>query len=137
MEVMLSWMTHVYMLKMLGMCMILEACTRLKNSGKFIDTEFTILSCDDEFYLPSALCSCIKYLLAESEYSSCGGRALGFGTYNHTIYGLEVYPKPKDRILNQDSPLERIYNHFSIYVPSHHYSVIRSEKFKLISKLIL
>ena len=108
----------------------------MKNSEKFIDTEFTILSCDDEFYLPSAFCSCIKYLLAESEYSSCGGRALGFGTYNYTIYGLEVYPKLKDRILNQDSPLERIYNHFSIYVPSHHYSVIRSEKFKLISKLV-
>ncbi len=109
---------------------------RLKNSGNFIDTEFTILSCDDEFYLPSALCSCIKYLLAESEYSSCGGRALGFGTYNNTIYGLEVYPKLKGHTLNQDSPLERIYNHFSIYVPSHHYSVIRSEKFKLISKLV-
>ena len=109
---------------------------RLKNSGNFIDTEFTILSCDDEFYLPSALCSSIKYLLTESEYSSCGGRALGFGSYNNKIYGVDVYPKLKDRILNQYTPLERIYNHFSIYVPSHHYSVIRSEKFKLISKLV-
>lgn len=109
---------------------------RLKNSGDYIDTEFTILSCDDEFYLPSSLCSCIKYLLEESEYSSCGGRALGFGTHNNKIYGVEVYPKLKDRVLNHDSPLERIYNHFYIYVPSHHYSVIRSEKFKLITKLV-
>ena len=113
MEVMLSWMTHVYMLKMLGMCMILELAREIEKFWKIYRHRIYNIDCDDDFYLPSALCSCIKYLLAESEYSSCGGRALGL-VLIITIYGLEVYPKLKGHTLNQDSPLERIYNHFNL-----------------------
>ena len=35
----------------------------------YIDTEFVILGSDDEFYLPSALSSCIEFLSKNSEYS--------------------------------------------------------------------
>jgi len=53
---------------------------RLLNSFKYIDTEFMILACDDEFYLPSALSKCINFLSSEPSFSCCGGRAVGFRT---------------------------------------------------------
>ena len=53
---------------------------RLLSSIKYIDTEFMILGSDDEFYLPSALSSCVAFLTKETSYSSCQGLALGFGT---------------------------------------------------------
>lgn len=107
---------------------------RLLSSINFIETEFVILAGDDEFYLPSALNSCIKFLTKETTFSSCGGRAIGFGYYKDKLYGNEAYPKAKDRCLDQDNIVERVHNHFSVYVPSHFYSVIRSEKYKKICK---
>ena len=35
---------------------------RLLSSPNYIDTEFMILACDDEFYLPSALSTCVEIL---------------------------------------------------------------------------
>ena len=52
---------------------------RLLSSINYIDTEFMILGTDDEFYLPSALSSCVKFLSKDISFSSCGGRAIGFG----------------------------------------------------------
>ena len=107
---------------------------RLLSSINFIETEFVILAGDDEFYLPSALNSCIKFLTKENTFSSCGGRAIGFGYDKDKLYGNEAYPAAKDRCLDQDNAVERVHNHFSVYVPSHFYSVIRSDKYKKICK---
>ena len=106
---------------------------RLLNSVKHIDTEFMILAADDEFYLPSALCSCINFLMKDNTYSSCGGRAIGFGFDNKkNIFGKQIYQKLKNLTLNQKSSKARITNHFSNYVPAHFYSVIKSNNWKKI-----
>ena len=106
---------------------------RLLSSINYIDTEFMILGTDDEFYLPSALCSCIKFLSINNSFSSCGGRAIGFGfDYKRKLFGKEAYSKLKNLSLDQDSATKRIHNHFSNYVPAHFYSVIRFEKWKKI-----
>ena len=107
---------------------------RLATSMNHVDTEFVILGCDDEFYLPSGLCSCIRFLTKEPDFSSCGGRALGFATNKNKLLGIQAYPKLKDLCLDQNLAFDRIYNHFSIYVPSHFYSVIRSSKYENIIK---
>ena len=107
---------------------------RLLSSINYIETEFMILSGDDEFYLPSALSACIKFLMKESSYSCCGGLAIGFSTYKQNIFGGSQYPELKNLSLDYDSASERIKSHFYNYVPAHFYSVVRSSKWKLICK---
>lgn len=108
---------------------------RLLNSFKYIKTEFMILGTDDDFYLPSALSSCVKFLSKENDYSSCGGCAIGFhATKSKKIFGKLYYPKLKNLSLDHHSASRRIKKHFSNYVPAHVYSVIRSDVWKIISK---
>jgi glycosyltransferase domain-containing protein len=105
---------------------------RLLSSAHLIDTEYMILGGDDEFYLPSALCSCVKFLLKDKTYYSCGGLAIGFRTMGKNLVGLAQYPKLKNLHLYHDSAIYRIHNHFSNYVPAHIYSVMRSVKWNII-----
>ena len=109
---------------------------RLLSSVNYIDTEFMILSCDDEFYLPSTLSACIDFLTKEESFSSCGGRAVGFFTIGEQVFGAEQYPKLRDFCLDQNNASDRIENHLSNYVPAHNYSVIRSNIWKKISEHI-
>lgn len=105
---------------------------RFLNSIKLIDTEFMMLGSDDEFYLPSAVSSCIKFLIAEPSYYSCGGRALAFGNDGKNYFGFEPYPKLKDLCLDNKNCFERIFKHFSVYVPAHIYSVMRTRNWNSI-----
>ena len=105
---------------------------RFLSTIDLIDTEFMMLAGDDEFYLPSALSSCIKFLKNEPTYYSCGGRALAFGHDGKNYFGFEPYPKLKDLSLDSNDPMERIFKHFSVYVPAHVYSVMRSSKWNII-----
>ena len=107
---------------------------RLLSSIDHIETEFMILSCDDEFYLPSALSRCIEFLTKHADFSSCGGRAVGFRTDKNKIFFSKQYTKSRDFKLNHENPEERIINHFSNYVPAHTYSVMKSSKWKKICK---
>jgi glycosyltransferase domain-containing protein len=109
---------------------------RLLTCIDYIDTEFMILSCDDEFYLPSALSSCIKFLTEEPSFSSCGGLAVAFLTEGKDIKGKIEYPEFKNFCLNDDNASERISKHFSNYAPAHIFSVMRSSKRKIITKFV-
>jgi glycosyltransferase domain-containing protein len=106
---------------------------RLLSSVNYINTEYMILACDDEFYLPSALCSCINFLSSDQSFSSCGGRAVGFRTKKKKIFGINQYPKLRGLCLDHDIASDRISKHFSSYVPAHFYSVIRTNNWKIIS----
>ena len=108
---------------------------RLLSSINYIDTEFVILGSDDEFYLPSALSSSIEFLCKESSYSSCGGYALGFHTKGKLILGTKQYPF-EDFCLNHNSACDRIFNHFSNYMPAHFYSVMSFNKWKIICSYV-
>lgn len=109
---------------------------RLLNSINYIDTDYMILGSDDEFYLPSALSSCIEFLTKEISFASCGGRAIGFRTREQgkKIFGNEQYPKLRNLCLDQDDASKRAYKHFSNYTPAHIYSVMRTSKWKIICK---
>ena len=113
---------------------------RLLSSANFIDTEYMILGSDDEFYLPSALSSCIEFLNKEHTFSSCQGVAIGFGTRKkgQEAYGHQQYSQLKDLCLsqglNQEKAIDRISKHFSYYTMAHVWSVIRSSKWKIICK---
>ena len=108
---------------------------RVLSSINYIDTEFVIMGSDDEFYLPSALKSCILFLIKESNFSCCGGITLGFGkTEKGILHGNERYPHLRNINLNHNLAKKRIYEHFSNYVPAHYYSVLRTNVWKKICK---
>tara|TARA_B100000989_G_scaffold83491_1_gene59810 strand:+ start:2740 stop:3816 length:1077 start_codon:yes stop_codon:yes gene_type:complete len=107
---------------------------RLLSSINYIDTEFVMLSADDEFYLPSAISSCINFLLNNSNFSSCGGRAVKFYTKKNQVNGYKCYPGLENLALDDDNAIKRVKKHFSKYVPAHFYSVTRSNIFKIICK---
>ena len=107
---------------------------RLLSSINYIDTEFVILAADDEFYLPSAISSCINFLLNNSGFSSCGGRAVKFYTNKNQVNGYKCYPGLENLSLDDDKAINRVKKHFFKYVPAHFYSVTRSDIFKIICK---
>lgn len=109
---------------------------RLLSSVNHIDTEFVILGSDDEFYLPSALESCIKFLLKEPTFTSCGGRAIGFISDKGKILGVKQYTRLKNFCLDNQNGNLRALMHFSNYVPAHFYSVMRSSIWNKISKYV-
>ena len=109
---------------------------RLLKSINYIDTEFLILSCDDEFYLPSAICTCIEFLDKNPSFSSCGGRAVGFLTKNNFIFGTEEYLNFKGFCLDERDSRSRTFKHFFNYIPAHIYSVMRLKNWKIICKYI-
>ena len=109
---------------------------RLLSSVKFIETEFMILSCDDELYTPSALSSCINFLNHNHDYNCCGGMAIGFRKFDNDkkIYGKKQYSKFKNLSLDNDNPKNRVRKHFLNYLPAHLYSVIRSNIWAIIAR---
>lgn len=110
--------------------------SRLLQSVNYIKTKYIILSGDDEYYIPSALASCISFLNNNLSYSSCGGCAVGFFSYKDQVYGVEKYGKLRDLDLHQNQASKRISKHFSSYVPAHVYSVLRNSTWKVICKNI-
>jgi glycosyltransferase domain-containing protein len=104
---------------------------RLFLAISLIDTEYVMLGCDDEFYIPSALNSCLVKLSLDAKLVACSGRAVGFNWSNNSVVGYNVYHKLKDLILNDTSPMNRLIKHFSNYVPAHTYSVCRTSIWKV------
>jgi len=105
---------------------------RIKSFLYKIKTEYVILGCDDEFYIPSALNSCLKNLIKERELSVCGGLVWGFEFNNKSMLGFDVYPERKKIFLSQLNPNIRLQKHFSNYNSTHIYSVCRTDLFKII-----
>jgi glycosyltransferase domain-containing protein len=104
---------------------------RMLSTIDLVKTEFVLLGCDDEFYIPSALNSCITKLLLDHELVTCGGRSLLFNWENNFVTGSGIYPKLKNLSLQDSSPIVRINKHFANYTPAHMYSVSRTKIWKI------
>jgi len=109
---------------------------RLFSIISLIDTEFVMLGCDDEFYIPKVLNSCLVRLSLDSHLVSCMGIAIGFNWYNNSVVGYHVYNKLNGLILNDINPASRLIKHFSNYVPAHIYAVCRASIWKIAAKFI-
>ena len=111
---------------------------RLLSSIDYIKTDFMILGCDDEFYLPSSLSACIDFLISQPTYSCCKGVALAFfeGKDKKKFLGRQVYQGLINLHLKQENPLHRIKYHFYNYTQAHLYSVCRTEQWKIICKYV-
>jgi len=107
---------------------------RIKSFLYKIKTKYVILGCDDEFYIPSALNSCLKNLIKDRELSACGGFVWGFEFKNKLMLGFNAYPSLKKIFLSESDPNIRLQKHFSNYTTIHYYSVCRTDLFKIAIK---
>ena len=104
---------------------------RMIFATSLVNTEFALLGGDDEFFVPSALNSCIEKLIKNDELVSCIGRAMKFSFKKKQTIGRLVYPLLKNHKLIDEDPMIRIKKHFSNYIPRHCYSICRSNYWKI------
>jgi glycosyltransferase domain-containing protein len=104
---------------------------RMFSATSLIDTEYSILGSDDEFYIPSALNSCLICLSTNPELVSCTGRAFGFEWNGESVNAWDIYPEIKNLNLSNSNPTSRIDKHFTNYVCAHIYGVCRSSVWKV------
>ena len=108
----------------------LDIYGRIKMAIDLIKTEYVILACDDEFYLPSALGKCIEELDANKEVVACCGQALGFSKGKNLIIGESIYTGLRNYKLDQLDPIARAVFHMTNYNPAAIYSVCRTKAWK-------
>jgi|TARA_B110000037_G_scaffold223162_1_gene303117 glycosyltransferase domain-containing protein len=109
---------------------------RMLSATNLVETEFSMLGCDDEFYIPSALNSCLVSLSLDNKLITCAGRAIEFNWHKNSIVGGSVYKKLKGLSLDDVNPMDRIKKHFSNYEPAHTYAVCRTSIWKIAAKVI-
>jgi glycosyltransferase domain-containing protein len=109
---------------------------RLLAAIKHINTEYVLLGCDDEFYIPSALNSCLTMLSLNNQLISCGGIAMRYNFEDNSVVGFDCYPRLKNFISDDPNPNNRVRKHFSNYVPAHIYAVCRANIWKIFAQVI-
>ena len=95
-----------------------------------VSTPYVCLLGDDEFYIPSAMQSCVDFLECHSDYVACMGRAIGFSRLRGNIALSPQYPRLRNRDLSDSVALNRLESHFSSYVPAHCYAITKTDVFQ-------
>jgi glycosyltransferase domain-containing protein len=110
---------------------------RLYSVIDMVETEYVLLGCEDEFYIPSTLNSCIETIKKDQELVACCGYVIGFNVVNKKVLGNDIYPRiNKNSNLKDSDPNHRIKKHFSNYEQLFTYSICRSNFWKLAAKTI-
>jgi glycosyltransferase domain-containing protein len=104
---------------------------RLKLAVDFVVTEYSVMMGDDEFFVPSALESCISELDSNPELVSCMGRCLAFNNSLNGVVGWIAYPEMEDYAILQDDPMQRMVAHMNPYTCSTIYAVTRTPVWKM------
>lgn len=102
-----------------------------------IGTEYAALLSDDEFFIPSALAACIRELDAERDMVACGGRCMSFSPSPFGIMGAPGYTSQANYSITASDPVDRMVYHMHPYTPSTIYSVVRSEGWVRIMRLMV
>ena len=107
---------------------------RIVNSFSKINTKYTQLICDDEFYPISSVISSIKELEKNEKIISCMGVCLGFEVdkKNKKIFSKRIYERlisNYNYTMNSD-PFERMSGYMINYIPFLMYAMIRTDIWK-------
>jgi glycosyltransferase domain-containing protein len=109
---------------------------RVAEALDLIQTEFVALAGDDEFYISSAVESCIEELVRDDGLIACCGRAIGFGLTNQFVFGRPQYPRLEGYSVDSRIGESRIRQHMSDYVPSLVYAICRAQQWKTAWKYV-
>ena len=105
---------------------------RINQAAAIIETRFSLLGCDDEFYLPVTLTECIKYLKKNENLVSCCGLVATFCQFGPFVLSDPLYQKLESKHELPEEPSARLLKHMSNYVPRHTYSVFRTKNWRTI-----
>lgn len=86
---------------------------RCQQIPKLLETQYAILSADDEFYLPSALLKMKAILDNNSDLQSVGGQTVAVGKYGPIKTGYFAYSNMIGYKNNHESPEDRLNSHFN------------------------
>ena len=109
---------------------------RLKYASELVETKYVSILSDDEFFIPSAIKSCILELGKDKSLVACGGQCVGFRYKNRQVIGHRFYHLLDNYALLNDSPIERMILHMNPYTPSMIYSIMKSEIWKKLIRII-
>ena len=105
---------------------------RLRGVLDLITTKYVALAGDDEFYIPSALASCIGELNDDSELVACSGIAIGFCPEQSFVAGKVYSPGLVGYAVLGATARDRVLFHMSNYEVNQIYGVCRSPEWKTI-----
>jgi glycosyltransferase domain-containing protein len=95
-----------------------------------IQTRYSVLLSDDEFFVVSALQNCLEELNTNSDIVACKGLAIGFAVTNRGIDWSVTYPTMKDYAIDQGDPRSRMMYHMKRYEMATLWAVMRADVFK-------
>ncbi len=98
-------------------------------------TKYTVLMGDDEFYLPSALETCIEQLEHDPELISVGGRCLAFYWDGNDVRGFPDIEEQNGYAVIAETAGARMSMHMNPYTPSTIYAVTRTSMWQVIMKI--
>lgn len=101
---------------------------RMKLARSVSLTDFTIISTDDDLFVPSALHKAIVFLKGNPKVLSCSGRTIGFIQAESELNLLDCYPE-NDQLklqLTSFNSFLRVVQYLFRYSSRHFYSVYRS-----------
>ena len=115
-----------------------EVFARIARIKKNISSKYTLLLCDDEFYIKSTLKKIINFLDFNKKYLSSSSLPMGFIEANGKIIYEEVYPEIKKiskHPENQQS-FKRLNSYLKFQYNIYMYSIMRSNIFFQCVKLV-
>ena len=106
---------------------------RLQFLSQSVRTDFVMLSCDDELYLPSAVSECILFLDRNPEFVACSGECVELSSKFGMLYWKPKYVRFRAFNLAHDSAQARVQDYLSAsLVPTAYYGVNRVEPWRAI-----
>lgn len=103
---------------------------RLLFASGLISSKYAALLPDDEFFLPSTIEQCMKFLDQNLDYGTCKGQASWFNYFNGNVLGGNAYPGLKEFHVRSSNNLKRLLEHMVPYEMGSLYSIQRSEILK-------
>jgi glycosyltransferase domain-containing protein len=107
---------------------------RLFYVQKFINTPFSQIQNDDDFFDPNTLIKCCNKLKQSKniDYTSSHGKTGLISCYNEQVYIKHIFKFDKNKSYNHDDKYKRVESLFNPYAPPIYFSIMRSEVFKKI-----
>ena len=103
---------------------------RMLFSTHLVKTEYVLFSCDDDFFVLSALNDFSRILDEHVDLVACGGRVLTFDFLNAEVVASPAYPQFANRYISNAMPGRRMHQHMATYQPSTYYSLIRVDAWR-------
>jgi glycosyltransferase domain-containing protein len=102
---------------------------RLHSVKGRITTPYSVLLCDDEFYIPSALQSCVDELERFPDLTVCKGMAVAFNFLDGIVTGHKIYSSLRGYEVNQLTAEDRVNFHMENYAMAVLWGVTRTNVF--------